>query len=158
MNSKAILRMVEAVLASIILLLAFTISYHYATPPNPFTVRAKGDLEKIAYDLLHRLAEERSLDKTLEGNNQDLLEGELKAALRTLLPKNIIYSLIVYKAKWDGSRITLEELCTVSNTELDEFIRASETGGATVTYTYSTIDGGCFYTLILHLTLARPER
>jgi hypothetical protein len=98
MNSKALLRMIEAVLAAIVILLAFTVSYHYATPPNPFAIRAKGDLEKMAYDVLHRLAEEKALDEVVEKNDPTLLGDEFAAALRTLLPKNIVYNLTIYNA------------------------------------------------------------
>jgi hypothetical protein len=98
MNNKALLRMIEAVLAAIVILLAFTVSYHYATPPNPFTIRAKGDLEKMAYDVLHRLAEEKALDEVMEKNDPTLLGDEFAAALRTLLPKNIVYNLTIYNA------------------------------------------------------------
>jgi len=97
-NSKALLRMIEAVLAAIVILTAFTVSYHYATPPNPFTIRAKGDLEKMAYDLLHRLAEEKALDEILGKNDPTLLGDEFAAALRSLLPKNIVYNLTIYNA------------------------------------------------------------
>lgn len=257
MNSKALLRMVEALLAAIMILVAFTISYYYASPPNPFTVRAREDLEKVAYDLLHRLAEEKSLDEMLASGNPSLWRYELASALRTLLPKNIIYNLTIYngtktsdyssviihiynitggdvdlyvtspsgntyssekhdvnfeilnitdpevgdwrvEVRWvDGEvsylgavignktgilsfitsfsgtlnlggyheyhfwlyTVTLERLCEPI-TNIDDpkaIVRASETGEATLTYTYSTLSGE-FYTLVMHLTLARAER
>ncbi|MEM2305941.1 MAG: hypothetical protein QXK51_11425, partial [Candidatus Methanomethylicia archaeon] len=96
MNSKALLRMIEAILAAIIILTSFTLSYYYSAPPNPFTVRAKGDLEKLAYDVLHRLAEEKAFDEAIK--EPSIWMNELAAALRTLLPKNIIYNLTIYQA------------------------------------------------------------
>jgi hypothetical protein len=164
-NSKALLRMIEAVLAAIIILLAFTVSYHYATPPNPFTIRAKGELEKMAYNLLHRLAEEKALDEILEKNDAELLGNEFAAALRTLLPKNIVYNLTIYKAEiititpHNVKSVGLVKLCNATNIEdPDTIVRASEVGKAVLTYTYSQLERGEFYTLVLHLTIARVER
>jgi len=169
MNNKALLRMIEAVLAAIVILLAFTVSYHYATPPNPFTIRAKGDLEKIAYDVLHRLAEERALDEILK-KNPTLLGDEFAAALRTLLPKNIVYNLTIYKAEiitimpHNVEGVKLEKLADATNIEdPDTIVRASEVGKAVLTYTYSQLKENPqleeeFYTLVLHLTIARVER
>jgi hypothetical protein len=170
MNNKALLRMIEAVLAAIVILLAFTVSYYYATPPNPFTIRAKGDLEKIAYDVLHRLAEEKALDEILEKNDPTLLGDEFAAALRTLLPKNIVYNLTIYKAEiititpHNVEGVQLEKLANATNIEdPDTIVRASEVGKAVLTYTYSQLKenpqlGEEFYTLVLHLTIARVER
>ncbi|MEM2405435.1 MAG: hypothetical protein QXY40_10000 [Candidatus Methanomethylicia archaeon] len=161
MNSKALLRMIEAVLAAIVILTAFTLSYYYSASPNPFTVRAKGDLEKLAYDVLHRLAEEKAFDEAIE-KSPSIWMDQIAAALRTLLPKNIIYNLTIYQAvKSTENNVNLIPIGR-STTNIENYeeavIRASEMGGATLTYSYSSLENGEFYVLILHLTLARTER
>ncbi|MEM1547290.1 MAG: hypothetical protein QXP91_12640, partial [Candidatus Methanomethylicia archaeon] len=54
--------------------------------------------------------------------------------------------------------VKLEKIGTATNIEDPKaIVRASEVGEAILTYTYSSLKGK-FYTLVLHLTLARTER
>ncbi|MEM2195408.1 MAG: hypothetical protein QW803_13235, partial [Candidatus Methanomethylicia archaeon] len=48
-------------------------------------------------DVLHRLAEEKAFDEAIE-KSPSIWMDQIAAALRTLLPKNIIYNLTAYNA------------------------------------------------------------
>lgn len=88
---KGQMRIIEAVLASFVILFALTFIGVFAVTPSSPTYEA-GDLEKIGYNVLHDLDEKNLLPRFVY--NQEW--ANLTAALMVSLPTDAYYNLTVY--------------------------------------------------------------
>lgn len=88
---KGQMRIIEALLASFVILFAITfINIFAVTPSSP--AYETGDLEKIGYNVLHDLDEEKLLGRFV--NNQEW--ANLTLALMVSLPTDVYFNLTVY--------------------------------------------------------------
>lgn len=90
-NKRGQMRIIEALLASFIILFAITFVNIFATTPTSQTYEA-GELEKVGYNVLHDLDEKNLLPRFVY--NQEW--PNLTAALMVSLPTDVYYNLTVY--------------------------------------------------------------
>jgi len=90
-NKKGQMRIIEALLASFVILFAITFISIFAITPSSPTYET-GELEKIGYNVLHDLDEQNLLPRFLY--NQEWTN--LTAALMVSLPSDVYYNLTVY--------------------------------------------------------------
>ncbi|MEM2848854.1 MAG: hypothetical protein QXI36_01090 [Candidatus Bathyarchaeia archaeon] len=158
---RGIMRVIEALFASIIILVAVVASNQLIVFPNPFTSRTRSDLEKLGYNLMFRLAQ----DKTLESLILDLTtrnvrsgwENDATILLSGLLPVGVYFNLTVYKLS-DGESPDRLNGQPVTNAESEEvFLKGGDV--VAIIYTYTTkMENDETVTLLFYLTLTRGGR
>jgi len=165
---RAIARLLEAILASVLLASSLSISYFYLIPANPNIIRGNDDLSKLGFDLLSTLASQGSFDNAIINSTGGAVPGwaqSISVAMQTLLPPGILFNLTVYRmVNYTGSEtvggvvmpvqnlITMQVLnsANVTNAQPSSFLNAGET--AEITFMFTTPS---FYILVFDLQLAR---
>jgi hypothetical protein len=94
-KTKGQMRLVEALLASFIILFAITFLNVFAVTPLSPTYETS-DLEKMGNNVLHDLDEKRLLSRFVYNENW----GTLTLALMVSLPPEIYFDLTVYYLNW----------------------------------------------------------
>jgi hypothetical protein len=97
-KKKGQMRIIEALLASFVILFAITFINIFAMTPSSPTYET-GELEKIGYNVLHDLDEQNLLPRFVY--NQEW--ANLTAALMVSLPTDVYYNLTVYDI--EGNKI-----------------------------------------------------
>lgn len=98
------MRVVEAIMASLIIVFAIAfINFFAVTPVSPRY--ESGELEKIGYNVLHDLDEQRLLARFV--SNADWVN--LTAALAASLPTDVYFNLTVYDVA--GKVVNTQSIC-----------------------------------------------
>jgi hypothetical protein len=168
---RGISRLLEAILASVLLASSLSISYYYLIPANPNIVRGNDDLTKLGYDMLETLSRQGGFDRAIVLPNGSAVLGwerSIGVAMQTLLPPGIIFNLTVYRmVNYTGSETVngtvfqvlnlvtpqLLNKANVTNAQPTSFLNAGET--AEITFMFTTSG---FYILVFDLQLARSTR
>jgi hypothetical protein len=90
-SKRGQMRIIEALLASFVILFAITFINIFAMTPSSSTYETS-ELEKIGYNILHDLDEQNLLPRFVY--NQEW--ANLTAALMVSLPTDVYYNLVVY--------------------------------------------------------------
>jgi len=90
-DKRAQMRIIEALLASFVILFAITFINIFAITPSSPTYET-GELEKVGYNVLHDLDEQNLLPRFIY--NQEW--ANLTAALMVSLPTDVYYNLTIY--------------------------------------------------------------
>jgi len=90
-GSKGQMRVVEAILASIMVMTAIVFLYLFAASPSSSTYET-GDLEKIGHNVLHDIDEQRLLARYVYNSEW----ANLTAALMVSLPTDVYFNLTIY--------------------------------------------------------------
>jgi len=146
---KGISRIIEAVVSSLLILAAFSISYYLTLPPNTPHQRSSEDLKKLGYNLLSSLAANEGFDRLMFDSNGNVKEGweqQLKVVINSLIPHNIIFNITVYNATLNSlGFVELIPLNTrVISNAVDEFDKVNEAvflkagENAQISYVYTT--------------------
>ncbi|MEM0385552.1 MAG: hypothetical protein QXS74_00035 [Nitrososphaeria archaeon] len=128
---KGISRIIEAVVSSLLILAAFTISYYLTLPPNTPHQRSSEDLKKFGYNLLSSLAANQGFDQLIFDSNGNVKVGweqQFKVVINSLIPHNIIFDISIYNATL--SELGFVELVQLNNAVIsnavDEFGKVNE--------------------------------
>jgi len=95
---KGQMRVVEAIIASLVVIFAIGFLYIFAAVPSSQPYEA-GDLEKIGQNVLHNIDEQRLLARYVYNSEW----ANLTAALMVSLPSNVYFNLTVFDI--NGNRI-----------------------------------------------------
>ncbi|MEM1514978.1 MAG: hypothetical protein QXT26_02915 [Thermoproteota archaeon] len=144
-------RIIEAVMASILLLIVFAVAFYMLFSSEKFFKQEVVDLNRLAYNILHRLAESGIIDEAVSGGQN----GEIKLldALQGLLPQNIYFNLTIYEVDDSGQwrPVDLNGKFYVSNAPHEVFKISSDIASTGIIYTSRN---GKTYFLNLVLTRA----
>jgi len=139
------MRILEAVIATIVLLIAFTAFYFMLYSSAKFFKQEAVDLNRLSYNALMHLVESGVVERAVSNPTTG---GEmLVRALQSLLPPNVFFNLTVLNVTDASSR---EVVVSLSNAVPAVFEGPSELASATTTYTSSE---GKIYMLVLRLAL-----
>lgn len=139
------MRILEAVIATIVLLIAFTAFYFMLYSSAKFFKQEAVDLNRLSYNALIHLVESGVVERAVSNPTTG---GEmLVRALQSLLPPNVFFNLTVLNVTDASSR---EVVVSLSNAVPAVFEGPSELASATTTYTSSE---GKIYMLVLRLAL-----
>lgn len=138
------MRILEAVVASILIYIAFTAVFYMLFSSEKSFKYEVVDLERLAHNVLHRLVESDVIEETLTSTQGS--ETKLIIALQGLLPQNVFFNLTIYEVDRVGSR---NRMITVSNAPKGVFKVANEVASASTLYTSRW---GGIYLLYLSLT------
>jgi hypothetical protein len=134
-------RILEAVIATIILLIAFTAFYFMLYSSEKFFKQEAVDLNRLSYNTLMHLVESGVVERAVSGDG-----GALVKALQSLLPPNVFFNLTIVDAT-DPSR---GAVVSAFNAVPTVFEGPGEVASATITYTSRE---GKVYMLVLKLAL-----
>lgn len=138
------MRILEAVVASILIYIAFTaVFYMLFSSEKSFKYEAV-DLGRLAYNVLHRLVESDVIEGILidaQGNGTMLI-----AVLQGLLPQNVLFNLTIYEVGHVG---LWNRVLIISNAPKEAFEVTNEVASASAPYTSRW---GRMYFLCLSLT------
>jgi hypothetical protein len=163
MKKKGVATIIEAVVASLLLISVFSVSFFLISTPSIPHQRYSEDLTKVGYNLLSGLAVNDGFDGVLYDSNGNMVKGweqQLTVVINTLIPNNIIFNVTVYEALNDPQTnmviFKILNNATISNT-LDNnghsnelaFLNAGE--NADVSYIYTT---KLLHILVIDLKLA----
>ncbi|MEM2152941.1 MAG: hypothetical protein QW294_06680 [Candidatus Bathyarchaeia archaeon] len=143
-------RIIEAVIAAILMFIAFTAAFFMLFSSEKFFKQETVDLNRLAYNVLHRLAESGVIEIAVNEGQSAVLAN----ALQSLLPQNVYYNLTIYERDSSGQGwipVNLGGKSYVSNASGEVFERSSEVASASITYTSKN---GEIYYLSLVLTRA----
>jgi hypothetical protein len=166
---RGISRLIEAILAAVLLASSLSISYFYLVPANPTVVRGSDDLAKMGYDILSSMASEGGFDASVVRSNGSVVQGweqPVRVALGTLLPPGILFNLTVYEAVnstagqnlvdlkvLNAANITNSQPANLTAGYVGSFLSAGQT--AQVTFMYTTKS---YFILVMVLQLARSTK
>ena len=97
------MRVIEAIMASLIVISAVAFLYLFAAAPSSQTYET-GELEKIGHNVLHDIDEQRLLARYVYNSEW----SNFTAALMVSLPTDVYFNLTVYDL--DGSRINSDSI------------------------------------------------
>jgi len=89
------MRIIEALLASFLILFAIAFVNLFALTPASQTYEA-GELEKVGFNVLHDLDEQRLLGRYIQNKEW----ANFTAALTVSLPTDVYFNLTVYDLNW----------------------------------------------------------
>lgn len=133
-------RIIEAVIASIIIVIVFTAAFFMLLSSENIFRQETVDLNKLAYNTLHRLADSGALETIKEDASRT------KEMLVEMLPQGIYFNLTVERAPPNSGVIR-----TVANAAPGEFEKPREIASTNLLYTTRT---GEIYLVTLRLTRA----
>ena len=90
-SSKGQMRVIEAIIASLIVISAVMFLYSYAAVPSSQTYET-GELEKIGHNVLHDIDEQRLLTRYVYNSEW----ANFTAALMVSLPTDVYFNLTIY--------------------------------------------------------------
>ena len=131
----------EAVIATIILLIAFTAFYFMLYSSEKFFKQEAVDLNRLSYNTLMHLVESGVVERAVSGDS-----GALVKALQSLLPPNVFFNLTIVDATDSSRRVVVSAFNAVPTV----FEGPGEVASATITYTSRE---GKVYMLVLKLAL-----
>jgi len=137
------MRILEAVIASIIIFMAFSAAFYFIYSTQNIFAQEAIDLNRLAYNTLHQIAESGIIEKTIEEETGGV--DQLKIALQELLPANIYFNLTVNPINPSGEPIS------ASNAPAEAFKKTGEVASASIIYTSKR---GNIYHMVLKLTRA----
>jgi len=137
-DDRGQMRTVEALLASGIIAVAMWSMINLTKTSDPYSAKARNELEKYCYDFLMSLAEREVFDRVVFNSTRVRTgwEGLMKNLLNSLLPANILYNMTVFNMTQTGETVMEVPLGeSISNASQGDFSMAKEAAAADITYT-----------------------
>ncbi|MEM2929874.1 MAG: hypothetical protein QW797_03315 [Thermoproteota archaeon] len=137
-DSRGQMRVVEALLASGIIAVAMWSMISLTRSPDPYSAKARNEVEKYCYDFLMSLAEREVFDRVIFNSTgiRPYWEGLMKNVLNGLLPANSLYNMTVFNMTQTGETVAEIPLgASMSNASPEDFSMAKDVAAADITYT-----------------------
>ncbi|MCD6563859.1 MAG: hypothetical protein J7K23_08120 [Thermoproteales archaeon] len=136
MNKRGQTRIIELLLATVILAAAVVFSLFFARPMRSIYVRETSTLRRLAYNVLNNYAMSGVFENIiLHGNLTGRpWQNEMATFMSMTLPPEILYYLEVYHAVLRNGTVTLRLLGTITNISDNQFTSLIES--ESITYTY----------------------
>jgi hypothetical protein len=157
-------RILEAVIAAAIIFIVFSASMFLIRASDVKILQERADLDRLGYNVLHRLVESGIIEKTLESwpSGSGFAEAILKTAVQRSLPSKIYFNLEIFNCTERVSAenpedkiVRLEPLpYDVSNAPPELFAKSLEVSSTSLIYTSKR---GNIYHLVLVLARAGGE-
>lgn len=143
-------RILEAVIAAAIIFIVFSASMFFIRASDVKVLQERADLDRLGYNVLHRLVESGTIEETLELYGSGFREDHMRTAVQRMLPSSIYFNLTVFNCTEDqeNSLIRLEPLPSISNAPSELFAESLEVSSTSAMYTSKN---GHIYHLILVL-------
>jgi hypothetical protein len=140
-------RTLEAVIASVIVFLAFSTASYLIYASENILAQETVDLNRLSYNVLHRIVESGVIEETVEEDPQNGID-HLKMVVQELLPAGVYFDLTVYNCTGNPTQPYSGSL-NISNAPAEVFAESEEVTSTSIIYTSRR---GNIYYLILKLT------
>ncbi len=138
-------RILEAAIAVVAIFIVFSVSMFLIRASNVRVLEERADLDRVGYNVLHRLVESGTIGGILETFGPGLREDHLKIAVQQSLPSTH-FNLTIYDCVDKGSYIQLQRLTSVSNALGDTFANSLEVSSTNV---ICTSKGHIYYVVLI---------
>ena len=144
-------RILEAVVAAMIIFIVFSGATFLIRSSDVKVAQEKGDLDRLGYNVLSQIVENKVLENTLERNINPSVN--LTAFLQRSLPSSTFFNLAISKYNSTESWGRFDPPKVNANNTLDQnvFTNSLEVSSTQVLY---TSENGNIYSLVLVLTRA----
>ncbi|MEM3610461.1 MAG: hypothetical protein QW076_06215 [Candidatus Anstonellales archaeon] len=98
---KAVSKIIEALISTVLIISAFSVSYYLLIPSSASHVRSADELQKFGYNLMRKLSSNEAFENIfldINGKPHGDWEDRLKIAINSFLPSNVIFEVNVYKS------------------------------------------------------------
>lgn len=151
-RDKGQMRILETVIAAAIIYVVFSASFFLIRSSETVTSQEIVDLNKLGYNLLHRIIESGTIEETLEsGSETGGGTDYLKVVVHRFLPTGVFFNLTVYRCSQNLSEPPFEQSWTISNAQSEDLMKLKEIAHASTVYTSKT---GNIYYLVLNIARA----
>lgn len=140
-SSSGQARILEAVIAAILIFMTSSVAFFMLFSSERVFKQEVVDLNRLAHNVLHRLAESGIIDEALKDGEADT--RKLMSAIQSLLPHNVYFNLTINAVSDPDKSIS------ISNAPQNVFEGSGEVASASITYTSKR---GLIYQLNLKLT------
>lgn len=148
-------RILEAVIAAVIIFIAFSVSMFLIRASDVKVLQERADLDRLGYNVLHRLVESGTIEETLEEPLDIGFGGALlQTTVQRSLPATTYFNLTIFNCteSSQGLWVELRPLpLSINNTSADSFTKSLEVSSTSMTYTSKI---GNIYYLVLVLARA----
>ena len=152
-------RILEAVIASIVIFLAFSAAFYFIYSSENIFAQETIDLNRLAHNVLHQIAESNVIEEILEEDPQNESAIRLEIVLRELLPSNIYFNLTIFNCTdnpfqlydYDNPLPSISISNALDDAPAEVFAESGEVASASILYTSKR---GNIYYLVLELTRA----
>jgi len=154
LSKKGQFRIIEALISSIIVIIAFIAAVQLQQLPRIWVMREKSDLEEMGFNILTYLAEKGVLERVIRPDNEDW-EKDMCLVLKILLPPMLYFNMSVFEIKVsENGTVFIEPVNDdlITNTPREGSERVPEM--VSVTYVYTTKTGR-IYLIVLSLTRSK---
>ncbi|MCQ5374108.1 MAG: hypothetical protein NO515_03675 [Candidatus Methanomethylicia archaeon] len=149
-TKKGQMRILETIIAAAVVYIVFSAAFFLIRSSESMTLQETIDLNKLGYNTLHRLMESRTIEETLEKQQENGM-GYLKNILQKFLPSGIYFNLTIYNCTGDLENPFESFSWSVSNAPSDEIANSKEIGHSSAIYTSKA---GNIYFLVLNVARA----
>jgi len=139
-------RILEAAIAAVIIFIVFSVSMFLIRTSDIRVLQERADLDRLGYNVLHRLVESGTIEEILENLNL------LKTVVQQSLPSTTYFNLTVFKCTGSLAGPPFEpDPLSVSNAPSGSFANSLEVSSTNMIYTSKK---GNIYHLVLVLARA----
>jgi len=150
-------RILEAAIAAVIIFIVFSVSMFLIRTSDIRVLQERADLDRLGYNVLHRLVESGTIEETLETPAGPKWMGAgpiLKTFIQNSLPSTTYFNLTIFNCTDKGSWVELKPLKLeppVNNASPEAFANSLEVSSTNMMYTSKK---GNIYHLVLVLARA----
>ena len=146
MNDEAQFRVLEAVIASTIIVAAFAVSTQLGRMARTRSAMSNVVLTDEAFSVISQLCDSGILDSVLSSDNP---QAELDSVLRTFLQPGMCFKAMIYKVDTSSGYPTLVKLFSSPVTNIPKDYEPPEM--VSVKYFYTSLESGEMYLLVLSI-------
>ncbi len=147
-NNEGVSRILEAVIASVILFVVFSAATFMVQTSDVKTVQERSDLDRLGYNVLSNIMESGTMEtieaKALPPNVDNATY--LRTAVQTYLPATVYFNLTIYSY---ADQITYAEMSPVVNNVANAESFASSTEISSTNLMYTSRNGNSYYAVLL---------
>lgn len=148
-SNAGVTRILEAIIAASIILIAFSAAAFFVSDPKTAVAQDRTDLDRVGYNVLSKLTESGTIETTIEQTTPKTIA--LKAFIQNSLPSTMLFNLTVSKSQQGSSGITFDTPIIVSN--IDDYSLSQSLAVSSTPLMYTSKSGSIYY---LVLMLANP--
>ncbi len=144
------MRILETIIAAAIIYIVFSAAFFIIRSSETITSQETTDLNKLGYNVLHRMMESRTIEETLE-KHPEIGINYLKNVVQKFLPTGVYFSLKIYNCTGDLFPPFYPDTWSISNAPMEEIMKSKEVAYASTIYTSKA---GNIYYLVLNIARA----
>ncbi len=147
------MRILEAVIAAIIIFLVFSVSTYLIRSSDVRLLQERGDLDRLGYNVLNGMINSGTIEETVENQTGTSVNAriQLQTYIQRSIPLSTYFNITIVKMTANKGWINQTALFSISNAGTSTFLNSPEVSSTPTIYTSK---GGNFYYIVLVLARA----